>query len=97
MKKVTGVVPDGRVKVTTTVPRPWGVTTRKGSRVYVHVLDVPDTTLLLPALGAKVRSARLLATGRPVTFSEHDFGVVLGLPTDAADPIDTVIAIDLER
>ena len=32
------------------------------------------STLLLPALGAKVRGARLLATGRPVTFSEHDFG-----------------------
>jgi hypothetical protein len=39
----------------------------------------------------------LLATGRPVTFSEHDFGVVLRWPADAADPIDTVIAIDLDR
>jgi alpha-L-fucosidase len=75
----------------------WGVTTRKGSRVYVHVLDMPDTTLLLPALGAKVRGARLLATGRPVTFSEHDFGVVLRVPAEAVDPIDTILALDLDR
>jgi len=78
-------------------PQPWGATTRKGSRLYVHVLDVPETTLLLPALGGKVRGARLLATGRAVTFSEHDFGVVLRWPADAVDPIDTVIAIDLDR
>jgi hypothetical protein len=53
--------------------------------------------LLLPALGAKVRSARLLATGRPVTFSEHDFGVVLRVPAESVDPIDTIVALDLDR
>jgi alpha-L-fucosidase len=78
-------------------PRTWGVTTRKGSRVYVHVLDAPDTTLLLPPLGTKVRGARLLPTGRVVNFSEHDFGVVIQLPTDAVDPIDTIVALDLDR
>jgi hypothetical protein len=65
--------------------------------VYVHVLDMPDVALLLPALGAKVRSARLLATGRPVTFSEHDFGVVLRVPAESVDPIDTIVALDLDR
>ncbi len=73
------------------------MTTRKGNRVYVHVLDMPDATLLLPALGAKVRGARLLATGRPVTFSEHDFGVVLRMPAESIDPIDTIVVLDLDR
>jgi alpha-L-fucosidase len=77
-------------------PQPWGVTTRKGSRVYVHVLDAPDQTLLLSPLGARIRGARFLATGRAADFSEHDFGVVVRLPTDAVDPIDTVIALDLQ-
>ena len=78
-------------------PRPWGVTTRKGDRVYVHVFEMPEPTLLIPSLGSKVRSARLLATGLPVTFSEHDFGVVLRLPAESVDPIDTVVAIDIDR
>jgi alpha-L-fucosidase len=78
-------------------PRPWGVTTRKAGRVYVHVLDAPDTTLLLPPLGTKVRGARLLATGRSVAFSEHDFGVVIRLPAEAVDPIDTIVALDVDR
>ena len=29
-------------------PHAWGVTTRKGNRVYIHVLDAPDRALLLP-------------------------------------------------
>src|SRR5204863_3362984 len=71
-------------------PHPWGATTRKGSRVYVHVLDAPDQTLLLPPLGARIRSARFLSAGRAAEFSEHDFGVVLKLPKDVLDPIDTI-------
>jgi alpha-L-fucosidase len=76
-------------------PRTWGVTTRKGNRVYVHVLDAPDTTLLLPPLGRTIRSARFLATGRAAEFSEHDFGVVVKLPSDAVDPVDTVVELVL--
>src|SRR5438034_71655 len=71
---------------------PWGVTTRKGNRVYVHILDWQDASLLVPPLPAKIRSARFLGSGRPATFTEGGFGVVLTLPRDAVDPIDTIIA-----
>jgi alpha-L-fucosidase len=77
-------------------PQPWGVTTSKGSRVYVHVLDAPDRALLLPPLGGRVRGARFLASGRTADVSEHDFGVVVGLPADALDPIDTVVVLDVD-
>jgi len=77
-------------------PQVWGVTTRKGPRVYVHVLDVPGPALLLQPLGAKVRSARFLASGRSAEFSEHEFGVVVKIPGDAVDPLDTVVALDLD-
>src|SRR5262249_27255434 len=76
---------------------PWGVTTRKGNRVYGHVLDAPDQTLLLPPIGAKIRRATFLATGGAAEFSEHEFGVVVRLPADVIDPIDTIVALDLDR
>jgi alpha-L-fucosidase len=75
-------------------PRPWGATTRKGNVVFVHVLDWPDQALALPALGPVTR-ARVLVGGAPVAFSETSGGLVLQIPKDARDPIDTVIAIDL--
>jgi alpha-L-fucosidase len=78
-------------------PQAWGVTTRKANRVYVHVLDAPDSALLLPPLGARIRSARVLTTGRAAEFSEHDFGVVVKLPRDAVDPIDTIVELVLQN
>ena len=76
-------------------PRPWGVTTRKGNRVYVHVLDPTDASLLLPPLPSAVRSAKLLNGGRAVDVKSGDFGVVLTIPQDAVDPIDTIIVLEL--
>ena len=76
-------------------PHAWGVTTRKGNRVYVHVFDSPDASLLLPPLPSAVRSAHLLG-GRPIDVKTGDFGVVLSLPRDAVDPIDTVVVLEME-
>lgn len=77
-------------------PHPWGATTRKGDRVYVHILDSPDASLLLPPLPSLVRSARMLNGGRPVDFKTGEFGVVLTIPRDAVDPIDTIVVLELE-
>jgi alpha-L-fucosidase len=43
----------------------WGVTTRKGNRVFVHVLDAPDTSLLLPPLGAEFAARASSAPAAP--------------------------------
>jgi alpha-L-fucosidase len=76
-------------------PHPWGVTTRKGNRIYVHVLDAVDASLLLPPLPSAVRSATLLRGGQAVPFKSGDFGTVLTLPKEL-DPIDTVVVLELE-
>jgi alpha-L-fucosidase len=76
-------------------PRPWGVTTRKGDKVFVHVLDAVDPSLLLPPLPSAIRSAKLLNGGRAVEFKNSDYGPVLALPKDL-DPIDTIIVLELE-
>jgi hypothetical protein len=62
----------------------------------VHVLDSPDTALLLPPLPSAVRSAKLLNGGRAIEFKTGDFGTVLTLPKDAIDPIDTIVVLELE-
>jgi alpha-L-fucosidase len=76
-------------------PHPWGVTTRKGDHVYVHVLDAADPSLLLPPLPSVVRAARLLSSGQAVPFKTSEFGTVLTLPREL-DPIDTIVVMDLE-
>jgi alpha-L-fucosidase len=79
-------------------PQPWGVTTRKGNRVFVHLLDgqaAPADELPLPGLTGKVKRARLLKDGRSVKF-DADRGALL-LPAAMRDEIDTVVVLDLAR
>ena len=76
-------------------PRPWGVTTKKDNKVYVHVLEQPDETLALPALPGKVAKATLLLDGKPVEFEAHRWGLLLRLPSARRDPHDTVVVLEM--
>ena len=76
-------------------PRDWGVTTRKGDKVYVHILDWPDAVLALPKLGKPVKAARYLKDGAKIIFRERRDAVLLSLSDAARDPIDTIVVLDL--
>jgi alpha-L-fucosidase len=75
-------------------PRAWGVTTRRGNVVYVHVLDWPDPVLTLPPLPRPVKRAYRLAESTPVATAAASDGVTLKLGP-ARDPFDTVVALEL--
>src|SRR5215470_18283931 len=71
-------------------PRPWGVTTQKGNKVYVHLLDWPDPVLLLPALSKSVAAAYTLNDHSKVETATNEYGLLLKLPYHAADSYDTI-------
>jgi alpha-L-fucosidase len=76
-----------------TSPSPWGVTTKKGNTVYVHVLEASEPGIVLP--GMKVKSASLMLTGAPVTFSQNETGLIIKLPPRSADEFDQIIVLQL--
>ncbi len=76
-------------------PRPWGVTTKKGSTVYVHVLNWQDESLLVPSVGGPVKSARFVKTGAKADVRNVAEGAILTIPQAAVDPYDTVIALEM--
>jgi alpha-L-fucosidase len=78
-------------------PRPWGVTTRTGQRVFVHVLDWKDELLALPRPPKPIRSARYLGTGAPVRYTLDKQGLLLRLDPAAFDPVDTILVLDLAQ
>lgn len=55
--------------------QPWGVTTRNGNALYIHILDLDSNTLELP-LSCKVKSATVL-NGNAVKFKKTKTGVTL--------------------
>lgn len=77
-------------------PRGWGVTTRKGSSVFVHVLDWPASDMLWVPLGAKVKSAKYFKDGSKAEFLEVESGVLLKpIPPRVVDEYDTIVVLEL--
>ena len=74
----------------------WGVTTQRGSTVYLHVLDWNAPVLALPAMPRPVHSARLLRDGGNVEFSVVKGGLVLKLREPQPEEVDRVIVLELE-
>ena len=56
----------------------WGVTTRKGDRLFVHIFDHSQKELLLP-LGCKVKKAFTYADKKPVKTKKTKDGILLML------------------
>jgi alpha-L-fucosidase len=76
--------------------RNWGVTTQKGNKVYVHILNWQDESLTIPKLSGKVVSARLYKDKSAVKFQESAFGVSIIVPRSQMDDIDTIVELELK-
>ncbi len=75
-------------------PHDWGVTTQKGNKLYVHILNLQDKGLFLPITDQKIKKAVMFTDKTPVKFTQDKQGVVLKLAEVPAD-IDYVIELDL--
>jgi alpha-L-fucosidase len=77
-------------------PGPWGVTTQRDDKIYVHVLDWNDPVLAISLPPAKIKSAHLLRDGSAVTFHSDADSLQLKVPDAQPDEIDRVIVLELE-
>lgn len=74
--------------------RPWGVTTKKGNKQWIHILSLDDNTLFVPIKG-KVIKAVTYDGRKPLKFKQNKDGVVFELgeiPTD----IDFIIELEMK-
>ena len=70
---------------------PFGRSTAKGGTVYLHVFDMPAETLEVSGLQA--RSVKLLASHKPLAFTQKGDRLAIRVAGLAADPYATVIAV----
>ena len=68
-------------------------TTAKDNKVFIHVFDWPRATLEVNRIKTKVVSARLLATGQSLKFTQTEEKLKLELPSQMPDPNVTTIAL----
>ncbi|MCK5853030.1 alpha-L-fucosidase, partial [bacterium] len=81
---------------------PWGRCTQRmkygGTRLYLHVFDWPDDgKLLVPGILNKVETAYLLSNSEnKINFSSKGPDLILSLPKDAPNKVNSVIVLDIE-
>lgn len=74
-------------------PQPWGVATRKGSRLFIHIMSADTKDIHLP-IDCKIRKARTFADGTKVRYSKVRTG---GYTLHLDDiPNDTDFIVELE-
>jgi alpha-L-fucosidase len=77
-------------------PRPWGVTTQKANKVYVHVLDWKEQQLLLPPTDFVITKANLLKNGKSVKFKNDKEGALISIPKAELNEWDAVIELSVK-
>ena len=84
----------------------WGRATQKQlpdgrTRLYLHVFDWPmhGRLVVVPLPTGKPLAARLLAdrAAAPLPVKQTNSAVIVSLPHQALDPIDTVVVLDIGR
>lgn len=74
------------------------VATRKGKKIYLHLLDQKSTRLELPLPAkTKLKKAYFLANGTSVDFEQHKSGITVDLPEILPDTVATVLVLELNK
>lgn len=68
----------------------------KNGKIYVHLLEIKDVNLLIPSLPGKIKSAVYFDGGEKVTFKETEFGILLNIPKEKQDNIDTILVLEMK-
>jgi alpha-L-fucosidase len=81
-------------------PQKWGVTThaKQGDKVYVHILDLNTRQVKLPRMGKYFNGSATLLQGGAVKMKLTPADeLILDLPTEGRDPVDTILVLDKSR
>ncbi len=76
-------------------PGDYGVSTRKGNTIYLHICEWTGDVLALPAIPAKVLRSRVLSGGQP-DVRQTAAGLQVSVPESDRQPIDTIVALELD-
>lgn len=76
-------------------PHEWGVSTQKGKKLYIHILNLQDKGLFLPLGNVKVTDAVMFADRSKVGFIRGKNGVTLELKAVPKD-IDCVVELTIK-
>jgi len=79
-------------------PTDWGVSTRKGDKVYLHILRWAggSADITIPDLGIPVKNA-VIAGGSEAKFLKSGNNYMISIDEKSLQPVNTILEIEYER
>ncbi len=80
------------------LPGEWGVSTRKGNKIYLHIFRWPENKdITFPAIpGIRITGAKLL-NGKPMKYKNSADGFVLSIPKNSREKIVTTVEMTADK
>jgi len=78
-----------------TMPEPWGGTTHRGTRIYVHIMDWPEEEIVLAPIRQKIRTTSPL-TCRSADVKVDKDGIHIRVPQSDRQAPDTIIVLEMD-
>jgi alpha-L-fucosidase len=75
-------------------PGPWGASTCKGNRIYLHILDRESESIKLPPIPKRITGHSVL-TGGKAAVSQTEQKVEISIPQNYRQEIDTIVELKL--
>ncbi len=78
-------------------PTDWGVSTRKGNTIYLHILkwNGDSVNIQVPDFGMQIKNCRL-TNGGDIEFEKGEQGTFIRFNVDKLQPISTIIEIEVD-
>ncbi len=77
-------------------PQPWGVATRNGKQVYLHLLQLPQNDfILLPGFKEDISSVEIMGSHKKLKWSKVPEGVFVYHEFPATGSIDHIIQVNM--
>ena len=78
-------------------PQPWGVTTQKDKRIYLHLFKKPAAnSILLTGIKEKVKQVSVLGVGIAIKYKQQKEEITIPTEGLIVDGPDTVILIEMK-
>ena len=73
----------------------WGVSTHKGNKIFLHLLDAKYEKLTLPPIGRKIVSHSVLTGGTAEVVQTAD-GITVSIAAEHRQELDTIVVLTLD-
>jgi alpha-L-fucosidase len=77
-------------------PQPWGVTTQKDNKIFIHVLAPPDQGILSCDLKLKIKSIKFLNTRKEIEFESDGNRIKFQIPKPDFKEIDLIFVLETQ-